>query len=369
MNTAAEMDLTFQSIRLALDSMELALDLSVSSPVTVIWGPSGSGKTTTLELIAGIRKPTQGKIRLNNVVLVDCETRTHMPVHHRRLGYVPQDLALFPHLSALGNIRYGERTGQGASASGKVLEHIVGVLALEPLLDRDVTQLSGGERQRVAIARALMTDPKLLLLDEPLSSLDAGLKSKVLPYLQRVRDEFGVPILYVTHDRAEALAMGASMVILERGRVSFYGSTTDAFRFLDTLPDSQEGASSPETIHEGKVVSRDRDLVTVAVDRALVIASAAGLSPSATQVYVRIAAEDVTLVADAAGHGSSRNQWQGVVRSIVAFGERIRVELDCGFLLEALLTRAAQHELELKPGDSVKVWVKASKIRLVANRS
>ena len=179
-----------------------------------VFGPSGAGKTTVLESIAGLRRPISGRIEVNGHVLFDSERHIDCAVPSRRVGYVPQDVALFPHMNVRRNIAYGGDRG-GSVPPDKVIE----ALEIEPLVDRDVAELSGGECQRVAIARALMSGPELLLLDEPLSSMDQTLRDKILPYLERVRDELATPLLYVSHSEAEVQRVADHVITLERGRV------------------------------------------------------------------------------------------------------------------------------------------------------
>lgn len=194
-----------RNIVLRLASFELRIDLELSRRVTAISGPSGAGKTSLLEVIAGLRRPKSGEIEVDGVSL------TGLRPEQRQIGYVPQDLALFPHMNVERNIFY---SGRGADAG-----HVLETLEIKPLLARRVTEISGGEQQRVALARALLSNPRLLLLDEPLGSLDPDLKAKVLPYLCRVRDEFKIPMLYVTHDQSEAAVIAEETLVLERGHV------------------------------------------------------------------------------------------------------------------------------------------------------
>lgn len=211
------MKLQLQDVRLTLPEFELAVDLESTGPALAIMGPSGAGKTTLLEIIAGLRLPHRAHIRLAGTTLVDTARGTCLPARHRRVAYVPQDLALFPHLTARGNVTYGRSAG--ADPGRVTLGTVAEVLEIETLLDRPVAALSRGEQQRVALARAVMSAPRLLLLDEPLSNLDAALKQQVLPFLRRLRDEFALPLIYVTHDPEEASSLCGQILHLERGQV------------------------------------------------------------------------------------------------------------------------------------------------------
>jgi len=196
----------------------LEVDLELTRRVTAIFGPSGAGKTSLLDLIAGLRRPQSAFVQLGQRVLTDTNRGVGVPPREREIGYVPQDLALFSHLSVRKNLLYGRK----ASAPRDGLfsyDHVAAVLEISPLAARSVKELSGGEKQRAALARALLSSPKLLLLDEPLARLDTVLKAKIIPYLARVRDEFKVPMLYVSHDRAEVRALCDEVVELERGKV------------------------------------------------------------------------------------------------------------------------------------------------------
>ena len=219
------MKLCLRNIALLLREFILEADLILESPATAVFGPSGAGKTSLLELIAGLRRPASAFIELDGVVLTDTRRRLDLPARLRRVGYVPQDLALFPHLNVRNNLLYGSNDGSDESLFS--FERVVEALEIAPFLDGGVGGLSGGEQQRVALARALLASPRLLLLDEPLASLDAALKARILPYLARVRDEFRVPMLYVTHDRAEARKLCEEVVEIRRGRVAQQIKTKD----------------------------------------------------------------------------------------------------------------------------------------------
>lgn len=212
-------DLVFE---VALAQGTFVLDIVESSRVEVLglFGPSGSGKTTLLEVIAGLRHPVRGRIRVGDATLFDFSKAIDLPARDRHIGYVPQDVLLFPHLDVRGNLLYGAR----GSAS---VDTLADIFDLRGLLARRVANLSGGERQRVAIARALMTEPSLLLLDEPLAAVDHARREQILPYLLRVRRELHVPLIYVTHDRDELSQIADRVLVIGNGRVVSAGPPCD----------------------------------------------------------------------------------------------------------------------------------------------
>ena len=201
-------------VTLRQQAFELQVRDSASVEVLGLFGPSGSGKTTLLETIAGIRTPDAGEIRVGDRVLFSSASRINLPARARRIGYVPQDALLFPNLDVSGNIDYGIR-----ETAASLRSTLVEILDLEPLLQRRVQKLSGGEKQRVAIARALMTQPAVLLLDEPLAGVDRARRDRILPYVLRIRRDLHVPLVYVTHDAAELNAIADRVLQLEGGRV------------------------------------------------------------------------------------------------------------------------------------------------------
>lgn len=211
------MKLGLRQIKLPLADFTLALDLTVEARVLGLCGPSGAGKTSLLDLIAGLRRPRSATIQIDELIMEDTARGISLPARLRGVGYVPQDLALFPHLSVTGNLRYGLRENVALASKFK-FEHVTEVLDIRPLLTRRIASLSGGERQRVALGRALLSAPRVLLLDEPLAGLEAGLRSRIVTYLQLVRDEFEVPMLYVSHNPDEMRALCDATVELERGQ-------------------------------------------------------------------------------------------------------------------------------------------------------
>ncbi len=217
------------SIPLTLDfslrqgTFTLEIHEQIEARVVALFGPSGAGKTSVVESIAGLRTPERGVIRIDRRTLFDAGAGVDLPVHARHVGYVPQDLALFPHMNVRRNILYG-----ATAECGPRLGQVVEMLELDPIQTRAVTTLSGGERQRVALARALMATPALLLLDEPLAALDRGLRERILPYLERIRDELAIPMLYVSHAESEVRAIADWVVALDEGRVVRSGAELSA---------------------------------------------------------------------------------------------------------------------------------------------
>ena|SRR5262245_60719401 len=205
-----------------LGEFAIAAKFKTASGVTAVFGPSGSGKTTLVNMIAGLVAPDRGRITLADTALFDSEKRINVPAHRRRIGYVFQEGRLFPHLKVGANLDYGRRMS-GLAPDQAEMKRVVDMLDIGQLLDRRPGKLSGGERQRVAIGRALLMRPRLLLLDEPLASLDAARKREILPYLERLRDESAVPMVYVSHQAGELRRIANAVVLLDGGRVGATG--------------------------------------------------------------------------------------------------------------------------------------------------
>jgi molybdate transport system ATP-binding protein len=216
-----------------LGDFSISARFQTAAGVTAVFGPSGAGKTTLVNMIAGLMAPERGQILLDDTVLFDSERRINLPAHRRRIGYVFQEGRLFPHLGVRRNLDYGRRMC-GLAPDPAETARVVRLLDIGHLLDRRPGKLSGGERQRIAIGRALLMRPRLLLLDEPLASLDTARKREILPYLERLRDEVGVPMVYVSHQAGELRRIATDVVRLEGGRVAAVGgkelldSDTDA---------------------------------------------------------------------------------------------------------------------------------------------
>jgi molybdate transport system ATP-binding protein len=205
-----------------LGSLAIAARFETAAGVTGVFGPSGAGKTTLVNMIAGLVAPDRGRIVLGEQVLFDSVARIDLPAHRRRIGYVFQEGRLFPHLTVAANLDYGRRMCR-LKPDPAERARVVDLLDIGPLAERRPGKLSGGERQRVAVGRALLMRPRMLLLDEPLASLDVGRKREILPYLERLRDEVGIPMVYVSHHDGELRRIATSVVRLDAGRVAAVG--------------------------------------------------------------------------------------------------------------------------------------------------
>lgn len=343
----------------ALENLRLRRD---RPSITILFGPSGAGKTTVLRCLAGLERPDAGSIRCGDDLWFDHESSVCVPPQRRDVGYLSQDYALFPHLNVERNIGYGlrgltpeERTSRVAAMTGRL-----GLAGLESRLPR---QLSGGEQQRVAVARAVVRRPQLLLLDEPLSALDLPTRSRLRGELRRLLLQFGVPVLLVTHDRVEALALGDDLMVIDQGRIVQCGPVEQVFSRPANI--AAAGIVAVETVQPARVVKWANGLATVAIGEIKLTALAPDLPTGVADVFACIRSEDVMLVGGDTDRASARNHLPGIVRSLVREGPMVRVELDCGFPLMALLTRQACEEFGLKEDDRVVALVKAPQIHLI----
>lgn len=337
---------------------------TAASPVTVLFGPSGAGKTTLLRCIAGLETPDEGTIRFGSETWFDSASRVSVPPQRRRIGFLFQDYALFPHLTARQNVAYGSSSGGSgparAGADGRV-DGLIRMMELEEAAGRKPRALSGGERQRTALARALAANPGLLLLDEPLSAIDLPGRERLQQELRKRLALARVPALVVTHDRLEALALGDWMAVVSDGRVLQTGPVEEVF----SRPADLEVARivGIETVVAGRVVSSDGGLASVEIGNALLRALDPGLA--SPEVLVCIRAEDVMLERGPSAASSARNHLAGRVAGIRPEGPLVRVTLDCGFPLAALVTRQSRSELGLEEGAAVTAVVKAPSVHLV----
>jgi molybdate transport system ATP-binding protein len=328
--------------------------------VTVLFGPSGSGKTTVLRCLAGLDRPDRGHVRFGAETWFDAARGTFLPPQRRGVGYLSQDYALFPHLTVEGNIAYG-LGGLGAAERRRRVREAVERFGLAGLERRHPAQVSGGQQQRVVLARVLVRQPRLLLLDEPLSALDIPTRERLRLELRRLLAGLGVPTVLVTHDRVEALALGDAVVVLDGGAVRQSGPVEEVFRRpADAAVARIVGV---ETVEPARILEVADGLATVAVGPARLVALAPGTEPG--EGYVSIRAEDVTLEKGLAAPSSARNHLAGAVRALVREGPVVRVSLDCGFILTALVTHQAAQELALCEGDRVTAVLKAPAVHLI----
>lgn len=338
--------------------LEMPLD---PGHVTVLFGPSGSGKTTILRCIAGLEQTDGGMIACAGERWDDGR-RHFVPPRKRRVGLLFQDHALFPHMSVAANVAYGLPRRSRAS---RVETSLRAVHAGQLLERRRVTGLSGGEAQRVALARALAPQPRLLLLDEPLSALDAPTRRELRADLRQILRTEGIPSIVVTHDRAEALALGDAVVVLIEGRVRQSGPIAEVFdRPCD--PDVAR-VVGVETALPGRVLACEQGLARVAVGPHEITAVTDDGLGSGDAVYVCIRAEDVSLeTAPSWGSSSPRNHIPAIVTDVAEEGPLVRIGLDAGVRITSCITRPSAAELAIAPGRPVVAVVKSTAVHLIA---
>ncbi len=347
---------------------DFALDLTftLSPGITILFGPSGAGKTTLLDCVAGLTIPDAGKIAIGDCVLFNSTNRTNLPTQHRKLGYVLQDLALFPHLTAEQNVAYGLnqlRASERRQKSAAMLESFR-ALHLRKCKPREI---SGGERQRVALARSLVTDPCLLLLDEPLAALDAATKSKIIDDLRAWNAAHAIPILYVTHNREEVFALGDRVLVIENGRL-----------IADGTPHGVMGAPRQESLAQligfenilhATMLSANDDRGTMTCRMAngkLDLETPLMRAEPGANLLVGIRAGDILLATIHPEGLSARNVIPGRILSLDQRDVIVAAKVDCGVELEVHLTLAARDSLRLQSGREVWLIVKTHSCHLMA---
>jgi len=329
--------------------------------ITVLFGPSGCGKTTTLRCLAGLERPDEGRINFGGTPWFDAEGRVFLTPQQRDIGYLFQEYTLFPHLTVAGNIAFGLRSVSRTEQRRRVGE-MLDLIGLAGLENRYPKQISGGEQQRIALARVLVRRPRLLLLDEPLSALDQPTREQLRPELRRLLVKFGIPVVLVTHDRVEAMVLADHLIVLDHGKVLQQGEVEEVFnRPVDVEVSRIVGMGN---VLPGRIVKTEEGLATVAVGRTQLLAVAP--APNVEQVYVCIQAEEVALQKGIADRASPRNRLPGIIASLTPEGPLVRVELDCGFPLVALVTRTSHNELELREGEAITALVKVPCVHLIA---
>lgn len=346
-------------VRHKLGEFLLDARFEAGSGLIALFGRSGSGKTSIVNVIAGLVRPDQGSVTMDGIALVDTARGIFVPRHKRRIGYVFQEGRLFPHLTVRQNLLYGHWFTPKGERRGE-LDRVIDLLGLDQVLERRPGRLSGGEKQRVAIGRALLANPRLLLMDEPLASLDEARKAEILPYIERLRDQSRVPIVYVSHSIAEVTRLASSIVLLSEGKVAAAGPTAEIMHRLDLFP--LTGRAEAGAIIEATVERHDErfDLTE--------LRSGGGLwklprlkAPAGTRLRLRVRARDVMLARSAPADLSALNILPGVVVDIgVNNGPVVDIRLECnGDVLIARLTRYSVERLGLTPGMPVFALVKS----------
>jgi molybdate transport system ATP-binding protein len=349
---------------------EFMLDAQLAAPpgITILFGASGAGKTTLLDCVAGLLEPDGGNIALRGRVLFDKTAGLNLPTRKRSLGYVFQDLALFPHLTVEANIRYGLAKIPGEEQVRRTAAILESLRAL-PLRARYPGEISGGERQRVALARALVTDPDLLLLDEPLGGLDAPTKSAIVEDLRAWNRAHQIPIIYVTHDRGEVFALGERAVVLEGGKLIAQGTPHEVLNAPRQETVAQLAGfenifdATVDATHEAQGTMTCRlagTAVTLEVPLSQVAAGAG--------VRVAVRAGDILLATSRPQNLSARNIIPGVLVSLEQRDFMITAQVDCGIRFEVHLTPGARDSLQLHAGREVWLVLKTHSCQLVASR-
>lgn len=337
-----------------LGAFDLAASFEAPKGVTVLFGPSGSGKTSVIKAVAGLNRPDAGRIAVEGEVLFDGPT--NLPPHKRRLGYVFQDARLFPHLNVAKNLDYGARFAPALPPAQR--DRVIEMLGLGHLLTRRPVTLSGGEQQRVAIGRALLSNPRMILADEPLAALDAERKAEILPYFEELRDAFDIPILYVSHSAAEVARLATTIVVMEEGRVRRRGPAMDILSDPEVTPLGVEAAGA---MIEAVVIAHHNDgLSELAAGDARLFVGKVPCDPG-QKLRVHIAAQDVML-ARTKPTGISALNVIPVTLTELRHGEGsgALVKLDAGGPnLLARITQRSVSALDLAPGQQMYAVIKA----------
>jgi molybdate transport system ATP-binding protein len=347
------------SLNVALDRPDFTLRVAVEialAGITALFGPSGSGKTTLLRIIAGLEQEASGTVAFDGETWQSGERR--VPTHRRRVGYVFQDGRLFPHMTVAQNLEFALRRSPPGSRPSIGLERAIEALGLRSLLERRTPSLSGGEQQRVAIARALLRSPRLLLMDEPLSSLDIKRKREILPHIEALPELFGIPVLYVTHNLDEVARLAIDVVLLTDGRVAAYGNVAEVFERTDL--GSLMGGLEAGVVLRARVAAHADGIATLLVGSQQLRVPMAKAEVGATRP-IRIHARDVAIATVRPEKLSIRNVLHGTIR-LIELGSNMNVELLLevdGEHLRARITRDALEELDLAVGRDVFVLIKS----------
>jgi molybdate transport system ATP-binding protein len=356
------------AIRHRVDDFSLNVALDAPSGVTGIIGPSGAGKSMMLQIIAGLQRPDYGQITFDGETLSDTEQRTHISPERRRIGYVFQDALLFPHLNVAQNLDYGSKRRESTGQISR--DDVISLLGISPLLDRRPHHLSGGEAQRVSIGRALLSNPRLLLMDEPLSRLDPRRRADILPFIEALHRQLDLPILYVSHNINEITRLADRVCVLHAGQIMASGGVAEVLNQQDMqrLILSGENDDDPASIVEAQIEAHDASLhvTTLALGSARLSLPLHDLALGST-VRLRIHARDVAVALERPEGLSIQNiiESQIVEISSVASGQLdLALAIDGTHRLNARVTRRAGEQLSLTPG--MKVWALIKTVALAS---
>ena len=368
-NPAAETGLTCRVQKRFAGQQHFAVDVAFEAATgfTILFGASGAGKTTLLDCVAGLSQPDSGRISIGNRVVFDSSSGVNLHVAERHVGYVFQNLALFPHMTAEQNVCYGLkhlRTDERNQRTGAILQ----AFGIAHLSRRNVRDISGGERQRVALARTLVTDPQLLLLDEPLAALDSPTKSHIIDDLQQWNRTRGIPILYVTHSREEVFALGESVIVLEAGRLLRQGTPHEVM--TAPLQETVAQLAGFENIYDAVVeaVSPDRGTMTCRLSGdagSTSIETPLVRGEVGTSFRIGIRAGDILLATALPRALSARNIIPGQIVSLDQRDVMISARVQCGVEMEVHLTLAARDSLQLEVGREVWLVIKTHSCHLM----
>ena len=350
----------------SFSGFELRCRGALRNGITAIYGPSGSGKTTLLGCVAGLTTPDEGTIDLLGARVFDAGQRKNVPPEKRRLGYVFQEPALFPHKSVLGNISYGYDLTPAEERKTDPPQ-LLDLFSLSELVDRDVSTLSGGERQRVALARALATSPRMLLLDEPMAALDVRLRGVLIRYLKRIWNELNTPIVLVSHSISEVFALAEEVLVLVGGRVLAQVPPTSALFHPDVGAIADYGTF--ENLLEAEVVERsdEEGLVRLKVGNVLLSAFSSSAREGET-VTISLRAGDVILALEVPSKLSAQNAVAADIENVATLDGRVLVYLDIGVRLVVEITAAARRDLALEAGQRIFFIAKSSSIIVMADK-
>ena len=342
-------------VRLKRQNQDFDFRFQTSGGLTVIFGPSGAGKTTILNLITGLTTPDEGHIAVGERTLFSKNDALNTSLSTRAIGYVPQDLLLFPHMTVAQNLKYGQKQENTA-----LYQHYVDMLDLGSLLEQRPPQLSGGEGRRLALGRALLSNPAALLLDEPMAGLDPARRQRLLPFIERIRQDVKIPILYVSHFAEEAVRLADDAVMVQNGKTIAYGAAENVFSNPDA--EAHFGPFDLGSILEGKVARLEDGLVHIDCQGQTFKVTGHGYKIGAS-IRLRILARDIALSLDKPGRTTVQNAIPCVISDMSARGQSLFIRLNsqqsAHIQLSAMITPQSAKQLALHPGQDVYAMIKA----------